>query len=174
MRKEIFAITIFEDTVDLDKIVVPYKDEQLEPTWDSGVPSTFGSQKGVPESTYAYLSEVVNRNLGPAQLMGPDATFGHMWANKYGENDYQDAHMHPNCQWSFIIYVDVYAKTSFLNPSLIGIQNQMGSGNGAFPLDYKPDLGPGSIVIFPSFLIHQVNRGNVGTTISGNIYMDYS
>ena len=70
MRKEIFAITIFEDTVDLDKIVVPYKDEQLEPTWDSGVPSAFGSQKGVPESTYAYLSEVVNRNLGPAQLMG--------------------------------------------------------------------------------------------------------
>ena len=53
------------------------------------------------------------------------------------------------------------------------IQNQIGNQVIQFPLDYKPDLGPGSIIIFPSFLMHMVNTGEGGTTISGNLYMDY-
>ena len=31
----------------------------------------------------------------------------------------------------------------------------------------------GVIIIFPSFLMHSVNSGQVGTTVSGNIYMKY-
>ena len=53
------------------------------------------------------------------------------------------------------------------------IQNQIGQCVTQFRLDYKPNLGPGSIIIFPSFLFHMVNSGEEGTTISGNIYMDY-
>ena len=34
-------------------------------------------------------------------------------------------------------------------------------------------LEKGDIIIFPSFLMHSVNSGQVGTTISGNIYMKY-
>ena len=33
MKKEIFAIPIFEDKVDLDKINLP--EVEVEPTWDS-------------------------------------------------------------------------------------------------------------------------------------------
>ena len=61
----------------------------------------------------------------------------------------------------------------FLNPSIKDIQNQIGQSVTQFPLDYKPNLGPGSIIIFPSFLFHMVNSGVEGTTISGNVYMDY-
>ena len=52
MKKEIFAIPIFEDKVDLDKIILP--DVELEETWDSGTPTTFGKQdpKSVPKSTW--------------------------------------------------------------------------------------------------------------------------
>ena len=35
------------------------------------------------------------------------------------------------------------------------------------------NLEKGDIIIFPSFLMHSVNSGQVGTTISGNIYMKY-
>ena len=174
MKKEIFSIPIFEDKVELSKFDdIPFA--PLEPTWDSGVPSSFGTQKPeeVPTTVWQYLSEVVERNLYPAQLMGKDARFGHIWKNVYGKHDYQDVHIHPNCQWSFVIYVDTYSKTSFLNPSMKDIQNQIGSQVVQFPLDYKPNLGPGSIIIFPSFLMHMVNNGVGGTTISGNIYMDY-
>ena len=174
MKKELFGIPIFEDEVDLEKIVLP--DAELENTWDSGTPTTFGTQKvdDVPQETWKYLSEVVERNLYYGECMGANPRFGHIWKNVYGKHDYQDVHIHPNCQWSFVIYVDTYSKTSFLNPSMKDIQNQIGNQVIQFPLDYKPDLGPGSIIIFPSFLMHMVNSGNEGTTISGNVYMEYA
>ena len=173
MKKELFGIPIFEDEVDLEKIVLP--DAELENTWDSGTPTTFGTQKvdDVPQETWKYLSEEVERNLYYGECMGANPRFGHIWKNVYGKHDYQDVHIHPNCQWSFVIYVDTYSKTSFLNPSMKDIQNQIGNQVVQFPLDYKPNLGPGSIIIFPSFLMHMVNNGVGGTTISGNIYMDY-
>ena len=173
MKKELFGIPIFEDEVDLEKIVLP--DAELENTWDSGTPTTFGTQKvdDVPQETWKYLSEVVERNLYYGECMGANPRFGHIWKNVYGKSDYQDVHIHPNCQWSFVIYVDRVSKTSFLNPSIKDIQNQIGQSVVQFPLDYKPNLGPGSIIIFPSFLMHMVNNGVGGTTISGNIYMDY-
>ena len=173
MKKELFGIPIFEDEVDLEKIVLP--DAKLEITWDSSTPTTFGTQKvdDVPQETWKYLSEVVERNLYYGECMGANPRFGHIWKNVYSKHDYQDVHIHPNCQWSFVIYVDTYSKTSFLNPSMKDIQNQIGNQVIQFPLDYKPDLGPGSIIIFPSFLMHMVNTGEGGTTISGNIYMDY-
>ena len=173
MKKELFGIPIFEDEVDLEKIVLP--DAELENTWDSGTPTTFGTQKvdDVPQETWKYLSEVVERNLYYGECMGANPRFGHIWKNVYGKHDCQDVHIHPNCQWSFVIYVDTYSKTSFLNPSMKDIQNQIGNQVVQFPLDYKPNLGPGSIIIFPSFLMHMVNNGVGGTTISGNIYMDY-
>ena len=173
MKKELFGIPIFEDEVDLEKIVLP--DADLENTWDSGTPTTFGTQKvdDVPQETWKYLSEGVERNLYYGECMGANPRFGHIWKNVYSKHDYQDVHIHPNCQWSFVIYVDTYSKTSFLNPSMKDIQNQIGNQVIQFPLDYKPDLGPGSIIIFPSFLMHMVNTGEGGTTISGNLYMDY-
>ena len=175
MKKELFGIPIFEDTVELDKFNdIP--SAPLEPTWDSGVSSSFGTQKPeeVPTTVWKYLSEVVERNLYPAQLMGKDARFGHIWKNVYQKHDYQDAHIHPHSQWSFVIYVDVTSRTAFFNPSIHNIQNHIGCTNPYFPLDYKPNLEPGSIIIFPSFLMHMVNSGNEGSTISGNLYMEYS
>ena len=174
MKKEIFGIPIFEDKVDVTKFdIIP--PAPLEPTWDSGVPSTFSSQKQelIPEDIWRYLSEVIERNLYPANLMGKNARFGHIWKNVYEKHHYQDAHIHPKSQWSFVIYVDVTSRTAFFNPSIHNIQNHIGCTNPYFPLDYKPNLEPGSIIIFPSFLMHMVNSGNEGSTISGNLYMEY-
>ena len=175
MKKELFGIPIFEDTVELDKLNdIPYA--PLQPTWDSEVSSTFSTSKpdDIPMSIWKYLSEVIERNLYPADLMGKNAKFGHIWKNVYKKHDYQDAHIHPHSQWSFVIYVDVTSRTAFFNPSIHNIQNHMGCTNPYFPLDYKPNLGPVSIIIFPSFLMHMVNSGNEGSTISGNLYMEYS
>lgn len=171
MKKEIFAIPIFEDKVDIEKIKLP--EMVCEPTWDAGVPSTFAKKLPLDNEAYEHLSSIINQNLYDGNLLGANPKFGHIWYNRYDKHHYQDAHIHPGCQWSFIIYVDIRPKTSFLNPSMGLIQNQMGNNLEAFPLDYKPDLEPGSIIIFPSFLMHMVNSGNEGTTISGNVYMDY-
>mgnify|MGYP001174441069 FL=1 len=173
MKKDIFSIPIFEDKVDLEKLIVPYTDNDFKPTWDSSLATTLQSPLDVPESTYQYLYKIVVDNLGPFGLLGSKLKFDGPWVNKYLEYDYQDVHIHPHAQWSFIIYVDVYSKTSFLNPSMGMIQNHMGSFVPNFELDYKPNLEPGSIIIFPSYLMHHVNSGNIGTTMSGNVLIDY-
>lgn len=173
--KQIFGIPIFEDKVDLNIFQIPDEPaEDLQPTWDSQVQTTFNTKLELPQPVWEHIGEIVGNNLGPVGLMGLEPHIGHVWRNRYREHDYQDPHIHPNSQWSFIVYETVEnSRTSFFNPSMGLIQNQLGNCSGAFPLDYKPQLKKGDIIIFPSFLMHSVNSGQVGTTISGNIYMNY-
>jgi len=173
--KQIFGIPIFEDTVNLDIFKIPDEPaEDLQPTWDSQVQTTFNTKLELPQPVWEHLGEIIGNNLGPVGLMGLEPHIGHVWRNRYREHDYQDPHIHPHSQWSFIVYETVEnSRTSFFNPSMGLIQNQLGNCSGAFPLDYKPQLKKGDIIIFPSFLMHSVNSGQVGTTISGNVYMNY-
>ncbi len=173
--KQIFGIPIFEDTVNLDIFKIPDEPaEDLQPTWDSQLQTTFNTKLELPQPVWEHLGEIIGNNLGPVGLMGLEPHIGHVWRNRYREHDYQDPHIHPHSQWSFIVYETVEnSRTSFFNPSMGLIQNQLGNCSGAFPLDYKPQLKKGDIIIFPSFLMHSVNSGQVGTTISGNVYMNY-
>lgn len=173
--KQIFGIPIFEDKVDLDIFQIPDEPaEDLQPTWDSQLQTTFNTKLELPQPVWEHLGEIIGNNLGPVGLMGLEPHIGHVWRNRYREHDYQDPHIHPHSQWSFIVYETVEnSRTSFFNPSMGLIQNQLGNCSGAFPLDYKPQLKKGDIIIFPSFLMHSVNSGQVGTTVSGNVYMNY-
>ena len=173
--KQIFGIPIFEDTVNLDIFKIPDEPaEDLQPTWDSQLQTTFNTKLELPQPVWEHLGEIIGNNLGPVGLMGLEPHIGHVWRNRYREHDYQDPHIHPHSQWSFIVYETVEnSRTSFFNPSMGLRQNPLGNCSGAFPLDYKPQLKKGDIIIFPSFLMHSVNSGQVGTTISGNVYMNY-
>ena len=173
--KQIFGIPIFEDTVNLDIFKIPDEPaEDLQPTWDSQLQTTFNTKLELPQPVWEHLGEIIGNNLGPVGLMGLEPHIGHVWRNRYREHDYQDPHIHPHSQWTFIVYETVEnSRTSFFNPSMGLIQNQLGNCSGAFPLDYKPQLKKGDIIIFPSFLMHSVNSGQVGTTVSGNVYMKY-
>ena len=105
MRKDIFTIPIFEDKVDLNKIHI--ENGVYEPTWDSGVHRSFGSDTDVPPETWQHITEVVLKNIQTIQCSYTDARIDRLWRNVYTETDYQELHIHPNCQWSFIIYVSV-------------------------------------------------------------------
>lgn len=170
MKYEIFSIPIFIDTVDLSKIKID--EPGYEPCWLSDTPSSFGKEHNIGEETIEHLIDIFNRNLG--NLVGSNPRFGQVWRNRYDKNDWQDIHIHPHCSWSFIIYESVEeSKTVFMNPSYKDIQNQLGMNLKEFPLDFRPQLSKGDIIIFPSFLEHYVRPGSIGTTISGNLYMDY-
>jgi hypothetical protein len=173
MRKDIFAIPIFEDVVDLEKIKIEC--ESYSPTWDSKINTSFCSNQNVSEETWIHLNEVISRNLNQINCSYNNARIERIWRNVYTEENYQDPHIHPHCQWSFIIYETVdESKTIFFNPAFKEIQNQINhSGIPEFPIDYRPKLKSGSIIIFPSFLMHMVIHGNTGTTIAGNIKLEY-
>lgn len=171
MKQDMFSIPFFIDKVDLTKIDIGEADP--ERIWLSETPSTLGKHDNIPVETLQYLSEVVGRNL--QTLVGPNPRFGQIWRNYYDTNDWQDIHIHPHSAWSFIIYESVIeSKTVFMNPMYKDIQNHLGTNLEEFPLDFRPTLETGDIIIFPSFLEHFVRPGNIGTTVSGNIYMDYN
>jgi hypothetical protein len=173
MRKDIFAIPIFEFEVDLKYINVPVNDEDFSPTWESGVLTSFAAWKNVliPKSTYDYLSSKIAECLLTLKDPVTKISFDGIWKNKYGVNDFQGYHIHSNTTWSFIIYEDVEeSKTQFINPSMNDIQNHSPLGESIdMPVKYIPKLKSGWMILFPSWLPHQVLSGNIGTTISGNI-----
>ena len=181
IRKDIFSIPFFELKVDLAKVVVP--EARFAPSWESMIQTTSRTQveNPVPRSTLEYLTEVVTPALDTLRDRYKAIMFESIWRNKYEEHTYQGYHLHPKTQWSFVIYETVQsAKTMFMNPSMKDIQNHSSSGarwNGSTydcALTYEPDwLGPGDMVLFPSWLAHQVRPGNTGTTISGNIILHH-
>ena len=171
MRKDLFAIPIFEENIDLERIIL-YESE-YHPTFESGVLTTFEKQRVKP-TTIDYIIEVFRPCLESLGDNFSKIVVERVWSNKYSPKDYQGYHIHPHTQWSFIIYETIEeSKTVFYNPSMIQIQNQIHGKSKAMPIYYEPNLESGHIIFFPSFLGHQVRPGNTGKTIAGNLFVIY-
>ena len=92
MIKNLFAIPIFEDVVDLDKIHIESK--EYNTTWDSEINTSFGTEHSISEETWIHLNEVVSRNINEIQCSYDNARIDGIWRNVYTKNDYQDPHIH--------------------------------------------------------------------------------
>jgi len=171
MRKDIFSIPIFEKKIDLSKL--EFCDEEYAPYWEAKVLTTYAGKISYSDNTVYYLESEIRQLLSTLDDPFDRLEIEMIWKNKYDDRSYQGYHIHPTCQWSFIIYENVQSKTCFLNPSMGLIQNQLTDTMRSFPIYYRPKLEPGNMILFPSFLGHQVEPGNVGTTISGNVMVEY-
>jgi hypothetical protein len=171
MKVELFPIPVFFDQVDLTRIKMT--DTAYEPTFFSDVKSNYLHQPQLEPTSYDYLAEVIERNLKETgQYIDPQITA--IWRNIYNETNMQEVHIHADAQWSFIIYETVeHSRTVFLNPAWKMIEVQMGYFAPAFPPNWRPKVGPGTMILFPSFLEHYVLAGNTGTTIAGNVNLKY-
>jgi hypothetical protein len=171
MKYDLFSIPIFVDQVDLTKIQIT--ETGYDATWLSDVKTNYLHQPEIHPDTFDYLSGVIDKHLSITGTY-KNPTIGAIWRNAYSKTDTQEVHIHAGFQWSFIIYETVQeSKTVFLNPAWKTIENQMGIYAPAFPMNYRPKVGPGTIIIFPSFIEHHVLAGNEGTTIAGNIRLEY-
>ena len=171
MKTEIFSIPVFFDTVDLSKIVM--SDTDYKPTWLSGVKSNYWAGAQLEPNSYDYLAEIIDRNLKETGNYHTADIKG-IWRNSYETHDTQEVHIHANSQWSFIIYETVEkSRTVFLNPAWKSIESQFGDMCSVFPVNWRPKVDPGTIIIFPSFLEHYVVAGNKGSTIAGNVHLEY-
>lgn len=171
MKKELFSTPIFIDKVDLSKIEIT--ETPYDPTWLSGVESNYHNNPMMHPDTYDHLAEVIERNLKETgKYKNPRIV--NIWRNKYTSKDVQEVHIHAGAQWSFIIYETVErSNTVFLNPSWKMIDIYYGTDVKAFPFNWKPEVKPGTIIIFPSYLEHYVLPGNEGSTIAGNVALEY-
>ena len=89
-----------------------------------------------------------------------------MWVNKYNDNDYQGAHVHPS-DFSFIIYYKTNKSHTVFNSPIKKLLES--SNNEIFHKYYEPDCKQGDIILFPSYLEHWVKPNSNNTTIAGNI-----
>jgi|TARA_R110000803_G_scaffold209060_1_gene278249 hypothetical protein len=89
-----------------------------------------------------------------------------MWINKYNDNNYQGAHVHPS-DFSFIIYYKTNKSHTVFNSPVKKLLES--SNNEIFDKYYEPDCKQGDIIIFPSYLEHWVKPNSNNTTIAGNI-----
>jgi hypothetical protein len=171
MKVELFPIPVFFDQVDLTRIKMT--DTAYEPTFFSDVKSNYLHQPQLEPTSYDYLAEIIERNLKETgQYIDPQITA--IWRNVYNETNMQEVHIHADAQWSFIIYETVeHSRTVFLNPAWKMIEVQMGYFAPTFPPNWRPKVGPGTMILFPSFLEHYVLAGNTGSTIAGNVNLKY-
>jgi hypothetical protein len=172
MQVDVFPIPVFIDTVELSKIKLA--DADFQETFISGVKSNFWSNPRLEPNSYDYLADIINKNLSETgKYVNP--MIRSVWRNQYKATDTQEVHIHAKSQWSFIIYETVEnSRTVFMNPAWKSIEQSVGDMCPSFSVNWRPKVKPGTIIIFPSFLEHYVMAGNVGTTIAGNIHMEYT
>lgn len=163
-----FPIPCFIEPVDLEKI--KFKESgNYEKSFLSNVSTTLGKDSFTDES-YSYICGIISECI--CQFSNEPFYIGQVWRNNYKKTDWQDPHIHSGAQWSFVIYDTVESsKTVFMSPARKEIMNQWGMYANTIPMDFIPNVPPGHIIIFPSWVEHFVMSGNEGVTISGNVYL---
>ena len=107
------------------------------------------------------------------------------WYNAYTGDQFQEKHDHIGAKLSGVYFVqydpEVHAQFSFINPLdqlLTATYPELMMSEGKCPLfdaEHVPEVEQGSLIIFPSFLVHKVSRSNENytnprITFSFNIY----
>ena len=169
MIVNIFSIPLIIGNIDCSKIKINNKG--FNEKWLSKTKTSFDFKNQLTKESEDYLLNVLSKNL--IQFFKSKFAFkiNGIWENHYEENDYQEAHIHTNSDFSFIIYKEVCeANTIFLNP----LRYQIEANNCCdyFDQKYHPTLRQNQIIVFPSFLEHLVLKNNKSKTISGNILIN--
>ena len=171
MIVDLFKIPIFIGKIDVKKIDLI--NSNFKKTWISETYSTWHeSSKNVSnmkKENFNYLLDIIGEILEEKIKYPFELNLTNIWENNYISDDFQEPHIHPDSDFSFIIYKDVKeGKTAFLNP----IRNFLmiyGNISHMFDVTFMPKCKTGQIVIFPSFLEHMVLKSSNQKTISGNL-----
>tara|TARA_A100001391_G_C4985062_1_gene256459 strand:+ start:197 stop:721 length:525 start_codon:yes stop_codon:yes gene_type:complete len=169
MNLDLFSIPVFIGDIDSKKINLNNK--KFKKTWLSQMPSTY-EQSNTEKQTLEngeYLLKTIGSLLKEKIKHPFQLSLTNIWENSYVQDDFQEPHIHENCDFSFIIYKKVKeGKTVFFNPIknyLLFYKNISDMFDGMFMPRCKKD----QIIVFPSFLEHMVLKSTDQITISGNL-----
>lgn len=174
MKLNIFSIPVFISYIDSSKIDL--SSDKINEEWHSETPTSFVNKNKISKESCNYLLSVIAENLKDF-FKGIDFKIEliQIWQNIYREYDFQENHIHPNCDFSFVIYKEIEeSKTLFLSSNHYLVESFY-HGNfliNFFETRFYPKLTKNQIIIFPSFLEHMVKKSKKSKesiTISGNI-----
>ena len=175
MIVNLFEIPIYIGEVDLNKIKLI--NQKLEKIWLSDTNSSYKNtldekvENVIDKDSLTYLLKSIIKLFEEKQQQKFKISLINIWENIYKNNDFQEPHIHPDADFSFIIYKKVDkdgGKTLFFNPSRNFI-DPFSNISYMYNKEFQPFCKEGQIVLFPSFLEHMVLRTSNQHTISGNI-----
>ena len=168
MIVDLFKIPVFIGSIDEKKINI--KNKVFKKTFISNTPTTYKDSWAIENlENIDYLLETIGKILQENIKYFFEIKLINIWENNYVDNDFQEPHIHPDSDFSFIIYKKVdEGKTVFINPirNFLMIYKNI---NHMYDEVFIPKCKTGQIIIFPSFLEHMVLKSKNQKTISGNI-----
>lgn len=170
MLKNIFSIPIFTNKVDLS--LIKLTDGAVDKQWGSDTETSFNQHNKLELSSVDYLNKIFVSNLDQVIYCPYDLYLCQVWRNYYKVGDFQENHIHPKMQYSFIIYEKMKGKsrTAFVRPNLYLFQHSFDGEEFGFEGYHYTDSVQGDMVVFPSILEHFVRKATEEyTTISGNL-----
>ena len=157
-----------------DKLLSELTDDKLSQPkeWNCSVQSSFETDNNF---SWDYFYECIQPNLLDMhqQLNGNPLhqfTMTEAWLNKYGRGDSQEVHTHigaDNCTFScsyFAQYALNDARFLFYDPDQTKHLGEFSKHYSGVVNTWFPDVQEGDIIIFPSWLHHQVEPHRSDTT----------
>ena len=157
-----------------DKLLSELTDDKLSQPkeWNCSVQSSFETENNF---SWDYFYECIKPNLLDMhqQLKGNPLhqfTMTEAWLNKYGRGDSQEVHTHigaDNCTFScsyFAQYALNDARFLFYDPDQTKHLGEFTKHYDGVVNTWFPDVQEGDIIIFPSWLHHQVEPHRSDTT----------
>ena len=177
MKLSVFETPIWIGNIDAKKIHIK-QDETKKETWDSKIETTFGKLNDIDKPSLDYMFDVIISLLDESISAPYSINLVNIWENYYKEDDFQEKHIHPGSDLSFIIYKKVEeSRTIFYNPASNLMQCFYEEeprklkllGNQSIKLACRQD----QIVIFPSHIEHMVRKTSDAITIAGNLKLTF-
>ena len=102
MKIDLFSIPIWIGNIEASKIEI--KNKESSPTFLSDIKTNFDSKNIIDKEAVQYLYQTIVKLLDEKITSPYTVELQHIWENHYEEFDFQEAHTHPNSDFSFIIY----------------------------------------------------------------------
>jgi hypothetical protein len=173
MNFDIFPTKIYVGNIDAQKIKI--KEKKILNKWNNVATShsTNSLDNTLEKESLNYLLKTITTLLDEVIHKPYRINLTNIWKNYYKNKDFQETHIHPKSNFSFVIYEKIKeSQTIFYAPNHFLIQSIFDEPS-LYPQTFKPNLTQNQIIIFPSFLEHGVEQHNNSISIAGNFNFDY-
>lgn len=173
MNFDIFPTKIYVGNIDAQQIKI--KENKISNKWNNVATShpTNNLDNTLEKESLDYLFKTITTLLDEVIHKPYRIKLINIWKNYYKNKDFQETHIHPKSNFSFIIYEKIKeSQTIFYAPNHFLIQSIFDEST-LYTQTFKPNLTKNQIIIFPSFLEHSVEQHNNSISIAGNFNFAY-
>ena len=176
-KTSLFGFPYCVKDINIDKINATYTPNRI---WYSNTLSSYRGVTNTDQESVSYIMSNVKEFTDSVIPFEYKLKLVSFWANEYYEKDFQEAHLHGNSDFSFVIFKKIGKANGllFFSPAYDLLQTSSLWQDRAmkFKDTVECDAKEGQIVIFPSILRHMVlpnKEKEVRITYTGNVQIIY-